>query len=77
MEESSVKPDCEASTAAGEKPEVSAEKQLPKLTPSEFRQYNRLADHMDQFVNIPFPALNLELQVYKDPEGLDRWAPPL
>ncbi|KAF2690389.1 hypothetical protein K458DRAFT_253357, partial [Lentithecium fluviatile CBS 122367] len=27
------------------------EKPLPKLTPSEFRQYNRMAEHMDYFHN--------------------------
>ncbi|KAH9882139.1 hypothetical protein J1614_001311 [Plenodomus biglobosus] len=27
------------------------EKTLPKLTPSEFRQYNRMAEHMDYFHN--------------------------
>jgi hemerythrin-like domain-containing protein len=27
------------------------EKSLPKLTPSEFRQYNRMAEHMDYFHN--------------------------
>jgi hypothetical protein len=32
------------STVAGEKP-------LPKLTPTEFRQFNRMADHMDYFHN--------------------------
>lgn len=36
---------------AGEKTEQ--QQQLPKLTASEFRQYNRLAEHMDQFVNLP------------------------
>jgi hypothetical protein len=35
----------------GEKTEQ--QQQLPKLTASEFRQYNRLAEHMDQFVNLP------------------------
>lgn len=27
--------------------------ELPKLTPAEFRVYNRLAEHMDYFVCIP------------------------
>jgi hypothetical protein len=30
--------------------EAVPEKQLPKLTPTEFREYNRLAEHMDYFV---------------------------
>lgn len=28
------------------------EKELPKLTPAEFRTYNRMAEHMDYFVRI-------------------------
>jgi hemerythrin-like domain-containing protein len=34
-----------------EKPIDKAEKPLPKLTPAEFRQYNRMAEHMDYFHN--------------------------
>ena len=30
------------------------EKQLPKLSAAEFRQYNRLAEHMDYFVGRHF-----------------------
>ncbi|EDU41964.1 conserved hypothetical protein [Pyrenophora tritici-repentis Pt-1C-BFP] len=30
-------------------PAAKAEKPLPKLTPAEFRQYNRMAEHMDYF----------------------------
>lgn len=37
--------------------EVSAPKQeeqdLPKLSPQEFRVYNRMAEHMDMFVRLP------------------------
>lgn len=38
-------PNASASAAAAQ------EKALPKLTPMEFRQYNRMADHMDYFHN--------------------------
>jgi hemerythrin-like domain-containing protein len=43
-----------ASAPAGDaasQPTVTAEKPLPKLTPTEFRQFNRMADHMDYFHN--------------------------
>ncbi|KAF2645384.1 hypothetical protein P280DRAFT_475929 [Massarina eburnea CBS 473.64] len=38
------------SAAANETPKTE-EKPLPKLTPSEFRQYNKMAEHMDYFHN--------------------------
>ena len=37
------------------------EKSLPKLTPSEYKQYNRLADHMNQFVSMKY---KYQLQFY-------------
>lgn len=40
------------------------EKELPKLTPAEFRVYNRLAEHMDYFVHITL-YLSL-LYIYTD-----------
>lgn len=57
-------------SSASEQPEAAAaspatlgesksepEPALPPLSPHEFRQYNRLADHMNQFVR-PRPSLN-------------------
>lgn len=35
-------------------PEHSAEPALPSLSDYEFKQYNRLADHMDYFVSLFF-----------------------
>ena len=35
-------------------PSKPVEKQLPKLSAAEFRQYNRLAEHMDFFVGRHF-----------------------
>ena len=29
---------------------------LPKLTPKEFKQYNRIAEHMDYFVRLSPPT---------------------
>ncbi|KAJ4368297.1 hypothetical protein N0V83_006653 [Neocucurbitaria cava] len=36
---------------ANSDPSAQEEKPLPKLTPHEFRQYNRMAEHMDYFHN--------------------------
>lgn len=44
-----------ASDKGGNKPDAAApaaEKALPKLTPHEFKRYNRMAEHMDYFVSI-------------------------
>lgn len=43
-------------TPTGERSEPPQE-ELPKLTQPEFRQYNRLAESMNQFVNILLHAL--------------------
>lgn len=40
--------------------EAVVEKKLPKLTPMEFREYNRLAEHMDQYVWSPRCGHRLE-----------------
>lgn len=47
---------------AGVKPEAPAPKEektepaLPALSAHEFKQYNRLAEHMDYFVSFPLPS---------------------
>ena len=48
-EETEVKP--EASSSKDEKSEPA----LPPLSDHEFKQYNRLAEHMDYFVRTPAP----------------------
>jgi len=35
------------------KVEIQNPAELPKLSPSDFRAYNRLAEHMDLFVSFP------------------------
>ncbi|KAH7398427.1 hypothetical protein BKA66DRAFT_566031 [Pyrenochaeta sp. MPI-SDFR-AT-0127] len=48
---SSSLPSCSSVPDGPPTPNNKEEKALPKLTPSEFRQYNRMAEHMDYFHN--------------------------
>ena len=51
MEANGVKKQGEPTEAAAPKQEK--QKDLPKLSPAEFRVYNRMAEHMDMFVRLP------------------------
>ncbi|KAF2829212.1 hypothetical protein CC86DRAFT_379953 [Ophiobolus disseminans] len=51
MDSTESAPQLSPAEGATSRPIVTDERPLPKLTPSEFRQYNRMAEHMDVFHN--------------------------
>ena len=40
-------------------PSTNEEKELPKLSAQEYRIYNRMAEHMNMFVRLPFDPVHL------------------